>query len=45
MRVIFDAVFRPTTIEDTCEKRVAEHSRTAIRRERVNVHVVDRFVM
>ncbi len=44
VRVIFDAVFRPTTIEDTCET-VAEHFRTAIRRERVDVHVVDRFVM
>jgi hydrogenase-4 component B len=44
VRVIFDAVFRPTTIEDTRET-VAEHFRTAIRRERVNVHVSDRFVM
>jgi len=43
VRVIFDAVFRPTTAEDTRET-VAEHFRTAIRRERVAVHVVDRFV-
>jgi len=44
VRVIFDAVFRPTTIADTCET-VAEHFRTAIRRERMDVHVVDRCVM
>jgi hypothetical protein len=44
VRVIFDAMFRPTTIEDTRET-VAEHFRTAIRRERMDVHVVDRFVM
>jgi len=44
VRVIFDAVFRPTTVEDTRET-VAEHFRTAIRRERTATHVVDRFVM
>jgi hydrogenase-4 component B len=44
VRVIFDAVFRPTTVEDTRET-VAEHFRTAIRRERVAVHVVDRFAV
>jgi hydrogenase-4 component B len=44
VRVIFDAVFRPTTVEDTRET-VAEHFRTAIRRDRVTRHVVDRFVM
>ena len=44
VRVIFDAIFRPTTILDTRET-VAEHFRTAIRRERVDVHVVDRFVI
>ena len=32
VRVIFDAVFRPTTVEDTRET-VAEHFRTAIRRD------------
>ncbi|MGA9778303.1 MAG: proton-conducting transporter membrane subunit [Limisphaerales bacterium] len=42
VRVIFDAVFRPTTVEDTRET-VAEHFRTAIRRERVAVHIVDRW--
>ena len=44
VRVIFDAVFRPTTMEDTRET-VAEHFRTAIRRERVAVHVVDRLAV
>ena len=44
VRVIFDAVFRPTTISDTRET-VAQHFRTAIRRERVAVHIVDRFVV
>jgi hydrogenase-4 component B len=44
VRVIFDAVFRPTTVEDTRET-VAEHFRTAIRRERTEVHIVDRSVV
>jgi hydrogenase-4 component B len=44
VRVIFDAIFRPTTVEDTRET-VAEHFRTAIRRERLAVHVVERFVV
>jgi hypothetical protein len=43
VRVIFDAVFRPTTVEDTRET-VAEHFRTAIRREKVRVHLVDKLV-
>jgi len=44
VRVIFDAIFRPTTVEDTSET-VAEHFRMAIRRERSAVHVVDRLVV
>jgi hydrogenase-4 component B len=44
VRVIFDAVFRPTTVEDTSET-VAEHFRNAIRRERATVHIVDRFAL
>jgi hydrogenase-4 component B len=44
VRVIFDAVFRPTTVEDTRET-VAQHFRTAIRRERVAVHVMDRWLI
>jgi len=44
VRVIFDAVFRPTTVEDTRET-VAQHFRTAIRRDRLTVHVVDRWLI
>jgi hydrogenase-4 component B len=44
VRVIFDAVFRPTTVEDTSET-VAEHFRSAIRREQAVVHIVDRFAV
>jgi hydrogenase-4 component B len=44
VRVIFDAVFRPTTVEDTRET-VAEHFRTAIRRDRRQVDVGDRLVL
>jgi len=44
VRVIFDAIFRPTTVEDTRET-VAEHFRMAIRREHQSVHIVDRLVL
>jgi hydrogenase-4 component B len=43
VRVIFDAVFRPTTVEDTRET-VAQHFRTAIRREKERVHPVDKLI-
>lgn len=43
VRVIFDAVFRPTTVEGTRET-VAEHFRTAIIREKERVHLVDKLV-
>ncbi|MGB7767358.1 MAG: proton-conducting transporter membrane subunit [Verrucomicrobiia bacterium] len=43
VRVIFDAVFRPTTVEDTRET-VAEHFRTAIIRDKERVHLVDKLV-
>ena len=43
VRVIFDAVFRPMTVEDTRET-VAEHFRTAIVREKERVHLVDKLV-
>ena len=43
VRVIFDAVFRPTTVEDTRET-VADHFRTAIRRDKERVHLVDKLV-
>ncbi len=42
VKVIFEAVFRPTTVQDTREM-AAEHFRSAILRERVTVHVVDRW--
>jgi hydrogenase-4 component B len=44
VRVIFQAIFRPTIVEDTRET-VAEHFRTAIRREAETVHIVDRLVL
>jgi hydrogenase-4 component B len=44
VRVIFHAVFRPTIVEDT-RAAVAEHFRTAIRREVETVHIVDRLVV
>jgi len=43
VRVIFDAVFRPTTVEDT-RQTVEDHFRTAIRRERQHDHLVDKLV-
>jgi hydrogenase-4 component B len=44
VRVIFDAIFRPTMVEDTRES-VAEHFRDAIRRERQAVPVADRLAL
>lgn len=44
VRVIFDAIFRPTTVEDTSET-VAQHFRMAIRREKERVLIVDRLVL
>jgi hydrogenase-4 component B len=44
VRVIFDAILQPTAVEDTRET-VAEHFRTAIRRKRTSVHIVDRVVL
>ncbi len=44
VRVIFHAVLRPATVEDSTEA-VAAHFRTAIRREYAEVHVVDRLVL
>jgi hydrogenase-4 component B len=43
VRVIFDAIFHPTTVEDTRET-VAAHFRTGIRRTRRRVYLVDRLV-
>jgi len=44
VRVIFDAVLRPATVEDSTEA-VAQHFRTAIRRENAEIHIVDRWVL
>jgi hydrogenase-4 component B len=43
VRVVFEAILRPLTVEDTRET-VAEHFRSAIRRRRREVHVIDRYV-
>ncbi len=43
VRVVFDAVFRPTTVEDTRET-VTRHFRTAILREQERTHPVDKLV-
>lgn len=43
VRVIFEAVFRPTTVEDTRET-VGLHFRAAIQRTRGENHVLDRLV-
>jgi hydrogenase-4 component B len=44
VRVVFEAVFRPTTVEDTRET-VGLHFRAAIRRTRGENHVLDRLVL
>ena len=44
VRVIFEAVFRPTTVEDSRET-VGKHFRAAIRRTRGENHVLDRLVL
>ncbi len=44
VRVVFDAVLRPADVGDATEA-VAQHFRTAIRRERQETHIVDRFVL
>jgi hydrogenase-4 component B len=42
VRVIFEAVFRPSTFDDRRET-VAEHFRMAIKNGRKEVHIVDRY--
>jgi len=44
VRVIFEAIFDPTTIENKPDT-VAAHFRTAIRRRRIEVHIVDRLFL
>ncbi|HYA40110.1 MAG TPA: proton-conducting transporter membrane subunit [Syntrophobacteraceae bacterium] len=42
VRVIFEAVFRPTMFDDRRET-IAEHFRVAIKNDRREVHIVDRY--
>ncbi len=44
VRVVFDAILRPRTVEDT-EETVAQHFRVAIRRAREPVYLVDRLFL
>lgn len=44
VRVLFDAILRPVTIEDATET-VGGHFRTAIRRETTELHIVDRLTL
>jgi hydrogenase-4 component B len=44
VRVIFEAILQPRTGEDSVEA-VAQHFRTAIRRNHAEVHIVDRLVL
>jgi hydrogenase-4 component B len=43
VRVIFEAIFRPSTFDDRKET-VVEHFRVAIEKGRKEVHIVDRYV-
>jgi len=43
VRVIFEAIFRPSTLDERKEM-VAEHFRTAIKNEHKEVHIADRSV-
>jgi hydrogenase-4 component B len=44
VRVVFHAVLQPATVEDSTEA-VAEHFRTAVRREHAQDHLLDRLVL
>jgi hydrogenase-4 component B len=44
VRVVFDAILRPRTVEDT-EETVSAHFRIAIRRSEAATHLVDRLVL
>jgi hypothetical protein len=44
VRVIFEAILQPAAGEDSLEA-VAEHFRTPIKRNRTEVHIVDRLVL
>jgi hypothetical protein len=42
--VVFSAVLQPRAVEDSTEA-VAQHFRTAIRREYSEVHIIDRWIL
>lgn len=44
VRVVFHAILRPAAVEDTTEA-VADHFRTAIRREYTETHIIDRLIL
>ena len=44
VRVIFEAILQPSTSEDSVEA-VARHFRTAIKRNPVDVHIVDQLIL
>ncbi len=44
VRVIFQFILRPMTVEDSTEA-VAQHFRTAIRREKAEIPIVDRLIL
>ena len=44
VRVIFEAILQPTAGEDNVEA-VAQHFRTAIKRNHTDVHIVDRLIL
>jgi hydrogenase-4 component B len=44
VRVIFEAILQPSASEDSIQA-VAQHFRTAIQRDRDDVHIVDRWVL
>ncbi len=44
VRVIFEAVFMPTTVEDT-RRTIGRHFRAVIRRSRQENHVLDRLIL
>lgn len=44
VRVIFEAILQPAKAEDSVEAG-AQHFRTAIRRNHVDIHIVDRLLL
>jgi hydrogenase-4 component B len=44
VRVIFKTIFRPVTIQDSKET-IAQHFRTAIKKDTTEVHIADRLLI